>query len=300
MEILDTTVVDRACSAEDSVTCEADPLAVNLPSPPTENLAPSVLQEIVPQASDSQKPVSQEFVSQEPVSQTESVEPVGEDALGQKETSHTVLSATQSDVPMDASSLGVIPASQESETAVQNSACKELLSEKPVEEEPQTREAAEQETFVSEPTIATSAAVSSGDSLPLPTVVLPVVAEEISKTDTQAKASASAAIVLDVDDAVDDIVPVVSYEDKKSLFSKDGRFIIPKREQFPSIFCGLRVLVKLEAAQDGLLDSSIIEQIVHDDLGFEANIVHWEMFGSGLTNMPDEDTELERGKANRD
>lgn len=301
MEILDTTVVDRACSAEDSVTCEADPLAVNLPSPPTENLAPSVLQEIVPQASDSQKPVSQEFVSQEPVSQktqTESVEPVGEDALGQKETSHTVLSATQSDVPMDASSLGVIPTSQESETVVQNSACKELLSEKPVEEEPQTREAAEQETFVSEPTIATSAAVSSGDSLPLPTVVLPVVAEEISKTDTQAKASASAAIVLDVDDAVDDIVPVVSYEDKKSLFSKDGRFIIPKREQFPSIFCGLRVLVKLEAAQDGLLDSSIIEQIVHDDLGFEANIVHWEMFGSGLTNMPDEDTELERGVQN--
>lgn len=45
--------------------------------------------------------------------------------------------------------------------------------------------------------------------------------------------------VSDGNDMVDDIVPVVSYSepgDEKMLFSKDARWITPKREQFPSVF----------------------------------------------------------------
>ncbi|CAK9054874.1 unnamed protein product [Durusdinium trenchii] len=46
------------------------------------------------------------------------------------------------------------------------------------------------------------------------------------------------------EDLLDDIVPYVTY-DEKGNFSKEGRWVQPKRSQFPCIFCPLRVRVRL-------------------------------------------------------
>ena len=74
----------------------------------------------------------------------------------------------------------------------------------------------------------------------------------------------------------EDIVPLVSY-DEKSNFSKDGRWVLPKRSQFPSVFCPLRVRLRLSSTKD-IQDISVanpykmtvaqVEEILRDSLGF--------------------------------
>ncbi|CAJ1393270.1 unnamed protein product [Effrenium voratum] len=47
------------------------------------------------------------------------------------------------------------------------------------------------------------------------------------------------------EDVLDSGVPKVTYDEEKGNFTKDGRWILPKRSQFPSVFCALRVRVRL-------------------------------------------------------
>lgn len=87
---------------------------------------------------------------------------------------------------------------------------------------------------------------------------------------------------------VDDVVPIVTYDenDKKCLFSKDGRWVIPKREQFPSVFCALRVQVRLETAEAepgadppkpvAQLPPEAITRLLKTELGFEKNFVRFD------------------------
>lgn len=81
---------------------------------------------------------------------------------------------------------------------------------------------------------------------------------------------------------IDDIVPFVSYEDrddKRSFFSKDGRWIIPKREQFPSVFCALRVKVTLQTLDARLakdLPKAVVDEVLREGLGFGKTLVRWD------------------------
>lgn len=87
---------------------------------------------------------------------------------------------------------------------------------------------------------------------------------------------------------LDDSVPSVTYDenDKKCLFSKDGRWIIPKREQFPSVFCALRVQVRLKAidTEEDAVSKEIVTNLPHDsltrllkeDLGFDKSFVRYD------------------------
>jgi len=92
----------------------------------------------------------------------------------------------------------------------------------------------------------------------------------------------TATMVIDTEDLVDDIVPLVSYDDKRCQFSKDGRYILPKREQFPSIFCALRVTVRLEALEGdaGRSPSELspvdLEQLLCEELGLGGSVAHVE------------------------
>jgi hypothetical protein len=89
-------------------------------------------------------------------------------------------------------------------------------------------------------------------------------------------------IVRDEEDVVEDIVPMISYDDKRCQFSKDGRYILPKREQFPSIFCGLRVHLRLEPLEGpngrspAELSSSEVEQLLCEDMDFGGGVAYWE------------------------
>ena len=56
------------------------------------------------------------------------------------------------------------------------------------------------------------------------------------------------------EDLLDDIVPYVTYDEDKSNFVKEGRWVLPKRSQFPSIFCPLRVRVRLVPVEVGTVN----------------------------------------------
>jgi len=100
-------------------------------------------------------------------------------------------------------------------------------------------------------------------------------------------------VVFDLEDTVDDIVPLVSYDEKRSHFTKDGRWIIPKREQFPSVFCALRVRVRIEKlnAEAGdernpkALTAADVEGILRDDLGFGKSLVRWDDARDGAADL---------------
>jgi len=86
-----------------------------------------------------------------------------------------------------------------------------------------------------------------------------------------------------VEDSIDDIVPLVSYEDsdeKRSFFSKDGRWIIPKREQFPSVFCALRVRVRMEMLDPSRsakeLPKEVVEDVLRVGFGLGKSLVRWD------------------------
>jgi hypothetical protein len=100
---------------------------------------------------------------------------------------------------------------------------------------------------------------------------------------TPAPAATPAMVDLESEDLIEDIVPVISYEDKKCQFSKDGRYILPKREQFPSIFCALRVTIRLEALpgpteqNPAELSPVELEQLLcADELGLGGSVAHCE------------------------
>lgn len=85
------------------------------------------------------------------------------------------------------------------------------------------------------------------------------------------------------EEEIDDIVPMVSYEDteeRRSCFSKDGRWIIPQREQFPSVFCAVRVRVRLEmldpsrSAHD--LQKQAIDEVLRIGFGLGKALVRWD------------------------
>jgi len=61
-----------------------------------------------------------------------------------------------------------------------------------------------------------------------------------------AEADAGPEAVPAAEDQIDDIVPFICYDEEKGSFSKDDRWILPKRNQFPLIFCALRVRIRLE------------------------------------------------------
>lgn len=119
------------------------------------------------------------------------------------------------------------------------------------------------------------------------TVQLPA-PEKSSAMDTSGSASGATSpkratvVVHDEEDLIDDIVPMVSYDHPRCCFSKDGRYILPKREQFPSIFCGLRVTLRLEVLPGAgertpkELSRSEVEQMLCDDLNFGTTVAHWE------------------------
>mmetsp|Transcript_106045 Transcript_106045/g.253103 ORF Transcript_106045/g.253103 Transcript_106045/m.253103 type:complete len:598 (-) Transcript_106045:131-1924(-) len=60
------------------------------------------------------------------------------------------------------------------------------------------------------------------------------------------EADAGPEVVPAAEDQIDDIVPFICYDEEKGSFSKDDRWILPKRNQFPLIFCALRVRIRLE------------------------------------------------------
>merc|ERR1719272_2550704 len=75
---------------------------------------------------------------------------------------------------------------------------------------------------------------------------------------------------------------MVSYGDKTCQFSKEGRYILPKREQFPAILCALRLKVRLEAVHGPAGRSPVefssvdIEELLCEELGFGGSTAHWE------------------------
>mmetsp|Transcript_45177 Transcript_45177/g.72130 ORF Transcript_45177/g.72130 Transcript_45177/m.72130 type:complete len:949 (+) Transcript_45177:133-2979(+) len=114
---------------------------------------------------------------------------------------------------------------------------------------------------------------------------------------------AATVVVRDEEDLIDDIVPMVSYEGERKFFSKDGRYILPKREEFPSIFCGLRVTMRIEALPGSAgrspmdLLGSDIEQMLCDDMAFAGTVAHWEdVRGSGVSSDNGSDIGVGEGR----
>jgi len=77
------------------------------------------------------------------------------------------------------------------------------------------------------------------------------------------------------------IVPQVTY-DEKSHFTKEGRWVLPKRSQFPSIFCPLRVRVRLASPHDVSVVNPYkipvaeVEKILRDSLGFKDLFIRFD------------------------
>jgi hypothetical protein len=99
-------------------------------------------------------------------------------------------------------------------------------------------------------------------------------------------ASKEPIMVFDAEDAVNDLVPVVSYDDKKTMFTKDGRWILPKRQQFPTIFSALQVRVRIEklpptdaegvVCQPRGMPLTHVEAILRSDVGFGKSLLRWD------------------------
>lgn len=89
---------------------------------------------------------------------------------------------------------------------------------------------------------------------------------------------------MDMEDLEDDIVPMVSYDGPKSVWSKDSRYIMPINDKYPSIFCALRAKIRLETldAEGGRdphsLTNEEIEQLLCHELGFGKFVSHFEDF----------------------
>lgn len=130
--------------------------------------------------------------------------------------------------------------------------------------------------------------VDDGVDEPPPVEVETAAVEPVVEVPVEEQTETNAAVdptqmVLDIDDddLVDDIVPIVSYDDKKSQFSKNDRLIMPKNGHFPSIFCALNVVVRLEPLG---VDSNLavtlpdddVARLLREDFDLGASLVHWE------------------------
>ncbi|CAE7589422.1 unnamed protein product [Symbiodinium natans] len=85
------------------------------------------------------------------------------------------------------------------------------------------------------------------------------------------------------EDEVDDIVPFICYDEEKGSFSKDDRWILPKRNQFPLIFCALRVRIRLEPFEPSNtstnpwnLSAEEVEALLRKSLGLEDLLVRFD------------------------
>mmetsp|Transcript_44573 Transcript_44573/g.105644 ORF Transcript_44573/g.105644 Transcript_44573/m.105644 type:complete len:750 (-) Transcript_44573:99-2348(-) len=84
---------------------------------------------------------------------------------------------------------------------------------------------------------------------------------------------------------VDDIVPTVSYDHTASRFSKEERMILPKTKSFPKIFCGLRVILRIESLlpseKDFDLSRKEVDAFLQEEHSLSSALIHWEDSRSG-------------------
>eukprot|EP00929_Paragymnodinium_shiwhaense_P000488 TRINITY_DN100727_c0_g1_i1.p1 TRINITY_DN100727_c0_g1~~TRINITY_DN100727_c0_g1_i1.p1 ORF type:complete len:757 (+),score=178.22 TRINITY_DN100727_c0_g1_i1:169-2439(+) len=92
---------------------------------------------------------------------------------------------------------------------------------------------------------------------------------------------------------MDDIVPFIRYDDddEKSHFHKKDRWIVPKKGLFPSVFCALRVRVRLERAAGSDVDLNAlkvedVQKILREKLSMNKILVRWDDVRDGANGTP--------------